>query len=256
MLLAVDVGNTQTVLGLFEGDELRGHWRIATEAHRTADELAVVFSGLLALNEQRMGDVSAVILSSVVPSLTRSYVELASEVFEVPFYPVNALMETGLKNRYDDPSAVGADRIVNAVAAGHHYGFPAIIVDIGTATTVEAVDGEGCYLGGAILTGLYVALEALVSRTAKLPSVDLEGEPPDVIATNTPDSIRSGFIYGYAGAIDSLVRRSRAELGAEDVCVVATGGPAGAIVRHCHEIGFFDPDLTLKGLRILYDMNA
>ena len=255
-MMAVDVGNTQTVLGLFEGDELRGQWRLATEAHRTADELAVVFAGLLDLSGLRLEDVSAMIVSSVVPGLARSYRDLAREIFDVPFYPVNREMETGLKNRYDDPGAVGADRIVNAVAAGRHYGLPVIIVDIGTATTVEAVDGEGCYLGGAILTGLQVALEALVSRTAKLPSVDLEEEPPRVIATNTPDSIRSGFIYGYAGAIDALVRRSREELGEEDVRVVATGGPAGAIVRHCREIETFDPDLTLKGLHILYEMNA
>jgi type III pantothenate kinase len=253
--MAVDVGNTQTVLGLFEGDELRGQWRLATEAHRTADELAVVFAGLLDLRGLRLESVSAMIVSSVVPGLARSYRDLAAEVFGVPFYPVDARMETGLKNRYDDPGAVGADRIVNAVAAGRHYGFPAIIVDIGTATTVEAVDAEGCYLGGAILTGLYVSLDALVSRTAKLPSVDLEEEPPRVIATNTPDSIRSGFIYGYAGAIDALVRRSREELGEEGVRVVATGGPARAIVRHCQEIEAFDPDLTLKGLRILYEMN-
>src|ERR687889_356912 len=178
--MAVDVGNTQTVLGLIDGGEPRGQWRIATEAHRTADEL------------------------------------------------------------------------VNAVAAVRHYGFPVIIVDIGTATTVEAVDGEACYLGGSILTGLYVSLEALVSKTAKLPSVDLEEEPPRVIATNTPDSIRSGFIYGYAGAIDALVRRSREELGEDGVRVVATGGPASDIIRHCREIQEFDPDLTLKGLRVLY----
>jgi type III pantothenate kinase len=253
--MAVDVGNTQTVLGLFEGDELRGQWRLATEAHRTADELAVVFAGLLGLRGLRLESVSAMIVSSVVPGLARAYRGLAGEVFGVPFYPVDASMETGLKNRYDDPGAVGADRIVNAVAAGRHYGFPAIIVDIGTATTVEAVDGEGCYLGGAILTGLYVSLDALVSRTAKLPSVDLEEVPPRVIATNTPDSIRSGFIYGYAGAVDALVRRSREELGEEGVRVVATGGPARAIVRHCREIEAFDPDLTLKGLRILYEMN-
>ena len=254
--MAVDVGNTQTVLGLFEGDEMRGQWRLATEAHRTADELAVVFAGLLRLQGMHLDDVSAMIVSSVVPGLARSYRDLAGEIFEVPFYPVDARMETGLKNRYDDPGAVGADRIVNAVAAGRHYGFPAIIVDIGTATTVEAVDGEGCYLGGAILTGLDVALDALVSRTAKLPSVDLEEEPPRVIATNTPDSIRSGFVYGYAGALDALVRRSREELGEEGVRVVATGGPARVIVRHCREIETFDPDLTLKGLRILYEMNS
>ena len=253
--MAADIGNTQTVLGLFEGDDLRGHWRIATEAHRTSDELAVVFAGLLALRGLRLEEVNALIASSVVPALARSYRDLASEILKVPFYPVDAQMETGLKNRYDDPGSVGADRIVNAVAAGHHYGFPAIIVDIGTATTVEAVDGDGCYLGGAILTGLYVSLDALVSRTAKLPSVDLEEGPPRVIATNTPDSIRSGFIYGYAGAVDALIRRSREELGEDGTRVIATGGPAGAIVPHCREIEEFDPDLTLKGLRILYEMN-
>jgi type III pantothenate kinase len=254
--MAVDVGNTQTVLGLFEGEEPRGKWRIATEAHRTADELSVVFERLLALHGRHLEEVSAMIVSTVVPGLTRSYRNLADEVFGVPFYEVTAAMETGLKNRYDDPESVGADRIVNAVAAGRHYGFPAIIVDIGTATTVEAVDAEGSYLGGAILTGLYVALDALVARTAKLPSVDLEEAPPKVIATNTPDSIRSGFIYGYAGALDALIRRSREELGAQDARVVATGGPAGAIVPHCREIQEFDPDLTLKGLLALYEMNS
>ena len=254
-MMAADIGNTQTVLGLFEGEDLRGQWRIATEAHRTSDELAVVFAGLLALRGLRLEEVSALIASSVVPALARSYRDLAAEIFEVPFYPVDAQMETGLKNRYDDPGSVGADRIVNAVAAGGHYGFPAIIVDIGTATTVEAVNGDGCYLGGAILTGLYVSLDALVSRTAKLPSVDLEEGPPRVIATNTPDSIRSGFIYGYAGALDALIRRSREELGEDGIRVIATGGPAGVIVPHCREIEEFDPDLTLKGLRILYEMN-
>jgi type III pantothenate kinase len=255
-LMAVDVGTTQTVLGLFEGEESRGQWRIATEAHRTADELSVVFEGLLALHGRHLDEVSAMIVSTVVPGLTRSYRDLADEVFGVPFYRVTPSMETGLKNRYDDPESVGADRIVNAVAAGRHYGFPAIIVDIGTATTVEAVDADGNYLGGAILTGLYVALDALVARTAKLPSVDLEEAPPKVIATNTPDSIRSGFIYGYAGALDALIRRSREELGADGVTVVATGGPAGAIVPHCREIQKFDPDLTLKGLFALYEMNS
>jgi type III pantothenate kinase len=254
--MAVDVGNTQTVLGLFEGEESRGQWRIATEVHRTADELAVFVAGLLALEGLRLGEISAVIVSSVVPGLTRSYRNLASGVFGVPFYSVTAGMKTGLDNRYDDPEAVGADRIANAVAAGRHYGFPAVIVDIGTATTVEAVDGEGCYLGGAILTGLYVSLEALVAQTAKLPSVDLEEEPPRVIATNTPDSIRSGFIYGYAGAVDALIRRSRDELGEDNVSVVATGGPAGVIIPYCREIEEFDPDLTLKGLLALYEMNA
>jgi len=184
--MAVDVGNTQTVLGLFAGDEARGRWCIATEEQRTSDELAVIFAGLLDLRGLRLAGVSAMIVSSVVPGLTRSYRHFAEDVLGVPFYLVNAEMETGLKNRYDDPAAVGADRIVNAVAAGKHYRFPAIIVDIGTATTVEALDGEANYLGGAIMTGLYVALDALVARTAELPSVDLEEEAPSAIATNTP----------------------------------------------------------------------
>ncbi len=253
--MAVDIGNTQTVLGLSDGAEALGQWRIATEAHRTADELAVVFSALLELRGLRLDEVDAMIVSSVVPALTRSYKDLASDAFDVPFYGVTSEMETGLKNRYDDPAAVGADRIVNAVATGKHYGFPAVIVDIGTATTVEAVDAESNYLGGAILTGLNVALEALVARTAKLPSVDLEEAPKNVIATNTPDSLRSGFIYGYAGALDALIRRCREEMNAENTRVIATGGPAGAVVPYCEEIQTFDPDLTLKGLRILYEMN-
>jgi type III pantothenate kinase len=259
--MAVDIGNTQTVLGLFEDEELRGRWRMATEAHRTAEELGAASAGLLRLRGLGLEQVEAMIVSSVVPGLTRSYRRLAGEVLRVPFYPVTAHMETGLKNRYDDPEAVGADRIVNAVAAGRYHGFPAIIVDFGTATTVCAVDVEGAYRGGAILPGLYVSLEALVSKTAKLPGIDLEEETsPKPIATNTPDSIRSGFIYGYAGAIDALVRRMGEELVVDNsptgLHVLATGGPAPAIVRHCREIDILDPDLTLKGLQALYELNA
>jgi type III pantothenate kinase len=267
LLMAVDIGNTQTVLGLFEGEELKGRWRMATEEQRTAEELGAGSAGLLKLRGLGLERVEALIVSSVVPVLTRQYKKLAGEVLEVPFYPVTAWMETGLKNRYDDPEAVGADRIVNAVAAGRCYGFPAIIVDFGTATTVCAVDEEGAYRGGAILPGLYVSLEALVSKTAKLPGVDLEEEPPRAIGTNTPDSIRSGFIYGYAGAVDALIRRMSEELRTstsanaaydtqQELRVLATGGPAPAIVHHCREIDTLDPDLTLKGLRILYELNA
>ncbi len=254
--MAVDIGNTQTVLGVFDGEELRARWRITTEANRTADEVAAVCSTLLGLAGISAGDMEATIVSSVVPGLTRSYEGLTGSLFGSKFYEVNGEMNTGLENRYDDPLSVGADRIVNAVATGKHYGFPAIIVDIGTATTVEAVNGEACYLGGAILTGMHVALEALISRTSKLPSVDLEVGPTRAIATNTPDSIRSGFVYGYAGAIDALIRRFRDELGEQDLMAVAAGGPAHVIARQCQEIGKLDPDLTLKGLYALYEMNS
>lgn len=256
MLMAVDIGNTQTVLGVFEGESLRERWRVTTEANRTADEVGAVCATLFGLAGISLGEIEALIVSSVVPGLTRSYEDLAWNLFRAKFYEVNPGMQTGLGNRYEDPEAVGADRIVNAVATGRYYGFPAIIVDIGTATTVEAVDADGCYLGGAILTGLNVALDALIARTAKLPSVDLTVEPSRAIATNTPDSIRSGFVYGYAGAIDALIRRLRDEMGSGDLRAVATGGPAPVITRHCQEIGVVDQDLTLKGLRILYEMNA
>ena len=261
MLMAVDVGNTQTVIGLFGDDGLRGRWRLATEAHRTADELGATCAAFFGLRDMGLEEVEALIVSSVVPGLTRSYENLALEIMGVPFHSVGPQMETGLKNRYDDPAAVGADRIVNAVATVHHYGAPAIIVDSGTATTVCAVDADGAYLGGAILPGLYVSLETLVSRAAKLSEVDLEEEPPQAIATNTPDSIRSGFVYGYAGAVDSLIRRFKEELTAGDASlsglpVIATGGPADIVVRHCREIDEVDPDLTLKGLRLLYGLNA
>lgn len=259
--MAVDIGNTQTVLGLFDlkREEPGANWRMATEAHRSPDEIGAVCATLFSLRNRRLDNVEAVIVSSVVPDLTRSYKHLAEDLLGVPFYSVTSEMETGLKNLYDDPSTVGADRIVNAVAASRCYGFPVIIADSGTATTVCAVDARGAYRGGAILPGLYVSMDALASRTAKLPRVDLEERPPCAIATNTPDSILSGFVYGYAGAVDALIRRFKDELGIENslegLQVIATGGLAPVIVRHCQEIETLDPDLTLKGLRILYELN-
>lgn len=260
MLMVADIGNTQTVVGLFEGEELRGRWRMATEPQRSPDEIAAACASLLALQGTRLKDVVAMIVSSDVPPLIRSYERFARNHLGVPFISVNSKIKTGLINCYDDPDAVGSDRIVNAVATGHHYGFPAIVVDFGTATTVEAIDGGANYLGGAIMPGVYVSLDTLAARAAKLTDVDLERPLPRAIATNTPDAIRGGYVYGYAGAVDSLIRRFREELSAGEVSesphVVATGGPAPAIVPHCSEIRKLDPDLTLKGLRILYEMNA
>ena len=258
--MVADVGNTQTVLGLFEGTALRAWWRMATEPHRTADEVGSTCASLFALRGLSLGDVSAVFISSDVPLLIRSYRRLAEELLEVPFFSVGPGIKTGLTNWYDNPEQVGSDRIVNSVAASHFYGLPAIIVDFGTATSVEAVDAEANYRGGALMPGIYISLDALASRAAKLADVDLEERMPKAIATNTPDSIRSGFIYGYAGAVDALIRRFKEELGATpdapgDFQIIATGGPASAIVRHCREIEILDPDLTLKGLQVLYELN-
>lgn len=256
--MTVNVGNTQTKLGVFEGEELLARWRTTTEAHRTADELGAGIASLMGLRGMSLSGVRALIIASDVPDLSRSYRDLGEDILGVPFYAVTREMETGLPNLYDDPDSVGSDRIVNAVAAKELYGAPAIIVDFGTATTVCAVDGGGAYRGGAIMPGVYVSLDALVSRAAKISSVDLEEKETRAIATNTPDSIRSGFVYGYAGAVDALVRRFEQELGENfggSPRVIATGGPASAIVRHCQNIEKLDPDLTLKGLRVLYAMN-
>jgi type III pantothenate kinase len=256
LLVVADIGNTQTVLGAFEGEGLRERWRMATEAHRSADEIGASCAAFMELRGLNLDDVEAIIVSSDVPPLIRSYKNLARDILGVPFYSVSSEMETGLEIHYDDPGALGSDRIVNSVAVVHYYGSPAIIVDFGTATTVEAVGRAARYLGGALMPGIYLSLEALAARAAKLQNVDLEAKTPQAIAANTPDSIRSGFIYGYAGAVDALIRRFKDELGEPDAHVLATGGPAPFIVRHCREIDTLDPDLTLKGLRVLYEMNA
>ncbi len=255
--MVADIGNTQTVLGVFEGDRLRARWRMATEAHRSADEIGASCAALLALRGMKLSDIEAMIVSSDVPPLVRSYKNLFENLLSVPFYSVSPTMTTGLEIHYDDVGSLGSDRIVNSVAAVRYYGAPAIIADFGTATTVEAISRDMEYLGGALMPGVYISLNALASRTAKLPSVDLEEKTSKAIATNTPDSIRSGFIYGYAGAVDALIRRFRDELGEpENTRVIATGGPAPVIVPHCREIQKLDSDLTLKGLWVLYELNA
>ena len=259
-MMAADIGNTQTVIGMFDGENLQAHWRIATEGHRSPDEVGIECAALLELRGMSLSGVEAVIVSSDVPPLIRSYRRFAEDLLGVPFYSVSSGIKTGLEIHYDDPAALGSDRIVNSVAAVRYYGTPAIIVDFGTATTVEAVGRGANYLGGALMPGIYISLDTLASRAAKLQNVDLEVRAPKAVATNTPDSIRSGFIYGYAGAVDALIRRFRDELAVSEpvdgLQVIATGGPAPVIVPHCHEIQTLNPDLTLKGLRVLYEMNA
>lgn len=258
--MVADIGNTQTVLGVFDGDKPKAQWRIATEGHRSPDEIWLRCAGLLELRAMSLSLVDAVIVSSDVPPLIQSYRRFAEERLGVPFLSVSSGMNTGLEIHYDDPAALGSDRIVNSVATVHYYGTPAIVVDFGTATTVEMIGRDADYMGGAMMPGVYISLDTLASRAAKLQNVDLEVGVPRAIATNTPDALRSGFIFGYAGAVDALIRRFTGELSDSETIdglqVIATGGPAPAIVPHCHEIHKLDRDLTLKGLRILYEMNA
>jgi type III pantothenate kinase len=254
VILAIDVGNTQTVIGLFEGDVLGGHWRIATDAALTADELRIKIGGLLESEQITWDQVGRVIVSSVVPRLTESYEQAARKGTGIAPMTVGPGLKTGLPILYDNPHEVGADRIVNAVAAIDAYGAPVIIVDFGTATTIDVVDADGAYLGGAIAPGVETSAEALFSRAARLSKVDLE-DPGTVIGRNTRASVQAGLILGEAAMVDGLVRRAWAELGVETP-VAATGGLAERMAPLCETITDVDADLTLKGLMLVYRRNA
>lgn len=253
MLLAVDVGNTQTVLGLFAGDALAGHWRISSNASLTADELRVKVSGLLALDGLSWSDVSHVILGSVVPRLTSAWEDLIGVACDYGVMVVGPGLKTGMPIRYDNPHEVGADRIVNCVAAFSRFGGPVIVVDFGTATTIDVVDASGTYMGGAIAPGVETSAEALFAKAARLSKVDLE-PPSAVIGTNTRMSVQSGLLFGEAARVDGLVRRTWAELGTETP-VVATGGLAQRMALLCDTITDVDMDLTLDGLRMVFERN-
>lgn len=253
MLLAVDVGNTQTVLGLFEGESLVAHWRISSNASLTADELRAKTSGLLGLGERSWSDVAEVILSSVVPHLTAAWEQVAQAECDAPALVVGPGLKTGMPIRYDNPHEVGADRIVNGVAAYAQFGGPVVVVDFGTATTIDVVSADGAYLGGAIAPGLETSAEALFTKAARLSKVDLEA-PPRAIGTNTRESVQAGLLLGEAARVDGLVRRVWTELGAE-ATVVATGGLAPQMAPLCETIGHVDVDLTLEGLRMIRDLN-
>jgi type III pantothenate kinase len=254
MILAIDVGNTQTVLGLFEGETLDGHWRISTDATLTADELRVKIGGLLTAEGRSWSDVRRLIVSSVVPKLSDAYDEMARDATGVAPMTVGPGLKTGLQVRYDNPHEVGADRIVNAVAAMARFGTPVVIVDFGTATTIDVVDASGAYIGGAIAPGLETSAEALFSKAARLSKVDLE-DPGMVIGRNTRASVQAGLVIGEAVRVDGLVRRAWAELGGETP-VVATGGLAERISPLCETVTEVVPDLTLEGLIAVYRLNA
>jgi type III pantothenate kinase len=253
MLLAVDVGNTQTVLGLFEGEELAEHWRLATEAERTGDELAALFANLLELRGRTFGDVSGVSLSSTVPLLVRAYQDLAERHMEAPLLVLGPGTRTGLPILYDDPREVGPDRIANAVAARERYGAPCIVVDFGTSTNFDAVSAEGEYVGGVLAPGIEISMDALFARAARLTKVDFV-EPETVIGKTTTASLQSGLVYGFAGQVDGIVERMRSELG-DTAPAIATGGLAELIAPHTKTIEKVDPLLTLDGLRLVWDRN-
>jgi type III pantothenate kinase len=253
MLLAIDVGNTQTAIGVFKNEDLVCHWRISTNRDETADELAVVLSDLLNLKKLTLQDISAVIVSSVVPHCTASIVEMVDKNFKIKPVIVSPGIKTGMPILYDNPHEVGADRIANSVAAFRKYGGPVIVVDFGTATTFDAVSAKGEYLGGAIAPGVEISAEALFTVAAKLSRVDLL-RPTSVIGKNTETSIQSGLIFGFAGLVDTIVRKMEEEIGG-DPRVIATGGLASLIAPECETVREIDSLLTLSGLKIIYEMN-
>lgn len=258
MLLAVDIGNTQTHFGVFDGDELVEHWRMVTDPEATIDELAARFSALLALRGTRFEAITAAIVSSVVPQLTPTFMEMSDRYLRSRCVMVGPGLRTGMPIRLENPRELGADRLVNAVAAYARFGGACAVVDFGTAITFDAISAEGEYLGGVIGPGVAISMEALAERAAKLPPIELgepRGEPGGVIGRSTHDSLRSGIVYGFAGAVDAIARRVRRELG-DEASFIATGGHAAAIVPYCEMVHEVDDLLTLTGLRLIWEMNA
>jgi type III pantothenate kinase len=253
MLLGVDVGNTQTHLGAFEGDELVEHWRFQTRAGATGDELAERISGLLELSEIDFRSADAIVVSSVVPPLGHEYEAMATRYLEAPCLTVGPGIKTGMAIRIDNPYEVGADRLVNAVAAYERFAGACVVVDFGTSINFDAVSADGDYLGGAIAPGVEISLTALTERGARLPRIDV-GEPEAAIGKSTRGAIQSGVIFGFAGLVDGIAVRIAEELG-EGSELLATGGLASAIVPFCETIDAVDDLLTLNGLRIIWDRN-
>jgi type III pantothenate kinase len=257
MLLAIDVGNTNIVLGVFRGTTLEHSWRLATIRERTADEIGLLIEGLFANGHVEHWQIDGIILGSVVPPLTSTMRWMAKRYFGLSAMTIEPGLETGMPILYDNPSEVGADRIVNAVAAyekfGRVAGVPMIVLDFGTATTFDAVTAKGEYLGGAICPGVQISADALFQRAARLPRIDVR-KPATVVGRTTVGAMESGLFYGYVGMVEGLIRRMTDELGGRAICV-ATGGLAEVIAPETALIQHVDDDLTLHGLRIVWERN-
>jgi type III pantothenate kinase len=255
MLLAVDVGNSQTVIGVFDGADLQEHWRISTDAQRTPDELALLFGGLMAFADLSFSkNVHGVIVSSVVPVVTEMLRVMTHKYFHFEPVVVGPGIKTGMALAVDNPREVGADRLVNALALYAERGGPGVVVDFGTATSFDVYSAQGEFLGGAIAPGIATSLSALSSKGAQLPRIEL-AEPGRAVGRSTIEAMRSGAVYGFAGQVDRIVEEIVAELDVEPI-VVATGGLAPAVVKACRRIDDHDPWLTLKGLRLIWERNA
>jgi len=253
MLLAIDIGNTNIKIGVFDGDELKATWNVATGIHSTTDEYGGVLLNLMERKKVSPSEITGVALCSVVPPLLPAFVELCTKYLHSEALVVETGVKTGMRIRLDNPREVGSDRVVDAVAAQHLYGKPLIIVDLGTATTFSVVSKEGDYLGGAIAPGIVIATEALYTRTAALPRIRLN-RPEQAIGRNTIAAMQSGVVFGHVGLIEGMILRIEQELGSK-ARVIATGGQAYFLAQEIPAIEIVDPDLTLIGLRLIYEMN-
>ncbi|MBA2318201.1 MAG: type III pantothenate kinase [Euzebyales bacterium] len=255
MLLAVDVGNSQTVIGVFDGDDLAQHWRISTEANRTPDELALMFGGLMGFADLSFSrNVHGLIVSSVVPVVTEMLRVMTRKYFHFPPVLVGPGTRTGMPLEIDNPREVGADRVVNALAAYERFGGPGIVVDFGTATSFDVYSGKGAFLGGAIAPGVATSVSALSARGAQLPRIEL-AKPAQAIGRGTVEAMRSGAVFGFAGLVDRIVEEISGELD-DEPAVIATGGMAPSILDACQTVDRHEPWLTLEGLQIIWQRNT
>jgi type III pantothenate kinase len=254
MLIAVDVGNTQTHVGMFRGEDLVQHWRFATVREATGDQIAVTMSGVLGLRGLSLDQIDGAIVSSVVPQLAHEYEYISENYLDGQLLVVGPTIKSGMPIRIERPHELGTDRLVNAVAAWAEYQQQCIVVDFGTSTNYDVVSDQGEYLGGIISPGIEISMDALYDRAAKLTKVDIEA-PKELIGRSTQAALQSGLVYGFAGQVDGILRRVRAEMG-DDLKTIGTGGLASTIAPFCEELDVVDDLLTLTGLRILWERNT